>query len=252
MNKETLRMQFLSGVITESQYKQKLNEQTGTDFIKSEMERLTNEINANPGITDQGKKRRIDNIRFVVYDYLDPNTKGGRSPSSDFQFNDNWWNSIPSDINKWVVEDALLDLLRAAKGDSFGENDIPLNESKTSKSKKSLKENFVGIGMVGNIFDREKTDYEMAFEYFTKGSLSENEEVEEANLNEVKRFEFSFNYNTDEDDVKYIQNLLNKAGVDAMAKAGIDSEEIIVRAFSAKDLTKSKKAIVADGFEIND
>jgi hypothetical protein len=106
--------------------------------------------------------------------------------------------------------------------------------------------------MVGNIFDREKTDYEMAFEHFTKGSLSENEEVEEANLNEVKRFEFSFNYNTDEDDVKYIQNLLNKAGVDAMAKAGIDSEEIIVRAFSAKDLTKSKKAIVADGFEIND
>ena len=177
MNKETLRMQFLSGVITESQYKQKLNEQTGTDFIKSEMERLTNEINANPGITDQGKKRRIDNIRFVVYDYLDPNTKGGRSPSSDFQFNDNWWNSIPSDINKWVVEDALLDLLRAAKGDSFGENDIPLNESKTSKSKKSLKENFVGIGMVGNIFDREKTDYELAFEHFTKNGL--NEEMED-------------------------------------------------------------------------
>jgi hypothetical protein len=133
-----------------------------------------------------------------------------------------------------------------------GEYKAKLKESKSTKQKDSLNENFVGMGMVGNIFDREKTDYEMAFEYFTKGSLSENEEVEEANLNEVKRFEFSFNYNTDEDDVKYIQNLLNKAGVDAMAKAGIDSEEIIVRAFSAKDLTKSKKAIVADGFEIND
>jgi hypothetical protein len=133
-----------------------------------------------------------------------------------------------------------------------GEYKAKLKESKSTKQKDSLNENFVGTQMVGNIFDREKTDYEMAFEHFTKGSLSENEEVEEANLNEVKRFEFSFNYNTDEDDVKYIQNLLNKAGVDAMAKAGIDSEEIIVRAFSAKDLTKSKKAIVADGFEIND
>ena len=38
------------------------------------------------------------------------------------------------------------------------------------------------MGMVGNIFDREKTDYELAFEHFTKGtSLNESEEeLEEA------------------------------------------------------------------------
>jgi hypothetical protein len=38
------------------------------------------------------------------------------------------------------------------------------------------------MGMVGNIFDREKTDYELAFEHFTKGtSLNEvEEELEES------------------------------------------------------------------------
>jgi hypothetical protein len=156
MTNEQLRMQFIGGIITESEYKQKLSEQTDTDFIKSEMERLTNKINTNPDIIDQEKKRRIDNIKFVIYDYLDPNTKGGKRPSSDFQFNTNWWNSIPADINKWIVEDALLDLLRAAKGDSFGENDIPLKENKSPKSKKSLNENIVSIGAINNPFPKHK------------------------------------------------------------------------------------------------
>lgn len=55
-------------------------------------------------------------------------------------------------------------------------------EYRHNKNKKSLNENFVGMGMVGNIFDREKTDYELAFEHFTKGtSLNEvEEELEES------------------------------------------------------------------------
>lgn len=61
---------------------------------------------------------------------------------------------------------------------------ITENEYKTKleklnnpKEKKSLNENFVGMGMVGNIFDREKTDYELAFEHFTKStSLNEMED----------------------------------------------------------------------------
>jgi hypothetical protein len=54
-----------------------------------------------------------------------------------------------------------------------GEYKAKLEENKTPKSKKKLNENFVGMGMVGNIFDREKTDYEIAFEYFTKGKVNE-------------------------------------------------------------------------------
>jgi len=35
-----------------------------------------------------------------------------------------------------------------------------------STDKQQLDENFVGMGMVGNIFDHEKTDYELAFEHW--------------------------------------------------------------------------------------
>lgn len=71
-------------------------------------------------------------------------------------------------------------------------------------------------------------------------------------INEGKSFEFSFNYNTDEDDVKYIQGILHDAGVDAIAEPGIDSEEMMVKAKNAVELRKAKKAIQADGFEVNE
>ena len=71
-------------------------------------------------------------------------------------------------------------------------------------------------------------------------------------INEGKSFEFSFNYNTDEDDVEYVQNILHDAGVDAIAEPGIDSEEMMVKAKNAVELRKAKKAIQADGFEVNE
>jgi hypothetical protein len=226
MEKYTLRMQMLSGVITEGEYKLRLNEQTDTNFIKSEMERHIGLVTNNPYISDQEKKRRIDNIKFVVYDFFDPNTNGGKRPSNDFQFDDNWWNSIPPDINKFVIEDALIDLIRAAKGDSFGENDIPLNEKnflnelinykmnkeqlrmqmlsgviteseykvklQENKKKKSLNESMiggiVGIGAINQIPSRAKADYEDAFEHFLgeKYALKEEEEKEVKEGEEVE------------------------------------------------------------------
>jgi len=71
-------------------------------------------------------------------------------------------------------------------------------------------------------------------------------------INEGKSFQFSFNYNTNEDDVEYIQNILMNAGVDAIAEPGIDSEEMVVKAKNAVELRKAKKAIQADGFEIQE
>ena len=67
---------------------------------------------------------------------------------------------------------------------------LPITENKVEETKETLNENFVGMGMVGNIFDREKTDYEIAFEHFTKGTslneaeeeLDETDELEEGNL----------------------------------------------------------------------
>jgi len=72
----------------------------------------------------------------------------------------------------------------------------------------------------------------------------------ESVTNEAASFLFSFPYNTDEDDVDYIQSLLKEAGVDAVAQPGLDSEEMIVKAKNAVELRKAKKEIKANGFEI--
>jgi hypothetical protein len=56
-----------------------------------------------------------------------------------------------------------------------GEYKTKLEENTT---KESLNENFVGMGMVGNIFERDKTDYEIAFEHYSK-SGTVNKEIEE-------------------------------------------------------------------------
>lgn len=55
-----------------------------------------------------------------------------------------------------------------------------------TEDKKQLDENFVGLPMVGNIFDRPKADYELAYEHYL-GKLNEVEEgkeVEEPSLYE--------------------------------------------------------------------
>jgi hypothetical protein len=57
-----------------------------------------------------------------------------------------------------------------------------LEELNNPKEKESLNENFVGMGMVGNIFDREKTDYELAFEHFLGSKYNLNEEVESSDM----------------------------------------------------------------------
>ena len=59
---------------------------------------------------------------------------------------------------------------------------LPITENKVEETKETLNENFVGIPAINNIFDREKTDYELAFEHFTKGTSLNEIEVEEGNL----------------------------------------------------------------------
>jgi hypothetical protein len=54
-----------------------------------------------------------------------------------------------------------------------------IEENKSPKNKKPLTENFVGMGAINNPFpEREKSDYELAFEHFTKGGLNEDESLE--------------------------------------------------------------------------
>jgi hypothetical protein len=55
-------------------------------------------------------------------------------------------------------------------------------KEKLEENKKSLNENIVSIGAINNPFPKhKKSDYELAFEHFTKDGLNE-EEVKEATL----------------------------------------------------------------------
>jgi hypothetical protein len=76
------------------------------------------------------------------------------------------------------------------------------------------------------------------------------EEFTSESVNEAKSLLFSFDYNTDEDNVDYIQGLLKDARVDAIAQPGLEPEEMIVKAKNEVELRKAKKVIQANGFKI--
>ena len=169
MEKDTLRMQFLSGVITEGQYKIKLHENVAVAEVRRAMEAAIAKIK-NP--TDI--ERRINNVKFVVYNSLDPNTNGGERPPSDFQFDDAWWDSTHSQATDSVIASIYGELDAAVKGKSFGED--PMNENKSLNE--SMIGGIVGIGAINQIPPRAKADYETAFEHFLGKKYGLNEEME--------------------------------------------------------------------------
>ena len=175
MEKDTLRMQFLSGVLTEGQYKTKLHENVAVAEVRRAMEAAIAKIK-NP--TDI--ERRINNVKFVVYNSLDPNTNGGERPPSDFQFDDAWWDSTHSQATDSVIASIYGELDAAVKGKSFGED--PMNENKSLNE--SMIGGIVGIGAINQIPPRAKADYETAFEHFLGGKygLNEEEAMEEGEL----------------------------------------------------------------------
>jgi hypothetical protein len=85
--------------------------------------------------------------------------------------------------------------------------------------------------------------------FFTRTHVVDKGAVAEE-LNEAKSLLFSFDYNTDEDNVDYIQGLLKDARVDAIAQPGLESNEMIVKAKNEVELRKAKKVIQANGFKI--
>ena len=122
MTQEQLRMQMLAGIITEGQYKAKLNENIAVAKVRRAMEAAIAKIK-NPSDIE----RRINNVKFVVYNSLDPNTNGGERPPSDFQFDDAWWDSTHSQATDSVIASIYGELDAAVKGKSFGED--PMNEN---------------------------------------------------------------------------------------------------------------------------
>lgn len=85
-------------------------------FIKDEMKKLIKHIKlkfskSKPAEVD----KRIADIEFVVYDLLDPNTTGGSRPPKNFKFDNNWWNSVKTDIDPFSMQDYLAQMASIAK-----------------------------------------------------------------------------------------------------------------------------------------
>jgi hypothetical protein len=121
MDKETLRMQMLAGIITESQSIVKLNEDVSTEIpkVRKAMEDAIAKISDPADI-----ERRINNVKFVVYNSLDPNTNGGERPKPGFKFDDAWWASTLETADDYVINSIYGELRDAISGKSFGEDSI--------------------------------------------------------------------------------------------------------------------------------
>ena len=97
-----------------------------------------------------------------------------------------------------------------------------------------------------------KADYKLAYQTIEKILQKKGVAITEASITEAKEYSFTFDYNTDPDDIEYIENLLKKARVNAYAEQGTFDDEMVIKAGDAIELRKAKKAIEADGFQINE
>jgi hypothetical protein len=172
MTNETLRMQMLSGIITESEYKAKLNENIEQleDYISnlfdmSVPEDTTGQFNGVWEKSEYADKEAYDDAEEFNKLIQHLKSNGGKA-------------TLEGNPN------IMLRLL--PNGDiKFSANLDSMNENKKPKSKKSLNENFVGIGAINNPFPtRKKSDYELAFDHYM-GNINEVEGEEEMGEEEM-------------------------------------------------------------------
>jgi hypothetical protein len=164
MNKEILRMQMLSGIITEGQYKEKLNEN---------IEQLEDYIS---NLFDMSVPEEATGQFNGVWEKSEYADKEAYNDAEEFN---KLIQHLKSNGGKATLEGNPNIMLRLLpNGDiKFSANLDSMNENKKSKSKKSLNENFVGIGAINNPFPvREKTDYQLAFDHYM-GNINEGDDV---------------------------------------------------------------------------
>ena len=163
MSKETLRMQLLSGVITESEYKTKLQE--------FDMDQFSMGNSSSPKASFEDKWNDVPNANKEI---LKKST--GKEPVKIM---------ASSKGKNYVItkgSDGKFYTYQYTQAENPGKPMGPFNsEDEAKKLNESLNESMiggiVGIGAITQIPSREKTDYELAFEHFTKGaSLNEMED----------------------------------------------------------------------------
>ena len=178
MDKETLRMQMLSGVITESEYKQKLEEKSPFSGEKMDLSLIKN-IEW-PDFVLQELEQDFPQIDFktLVIGNLFPE-EGPNDGAREAEV------VSAKDLKGNDVDEKTLKKLNSRN--RYEIIDIVLNNWdpywKSQKKKKSLKESMiggiVGIGAINQIPSRAKADYEDAFEHFLGQKYGINEEMDE-------------------------------------------------------------------------
>ncbi len=143
MNKEKLRMSFLAGLITEGEYKQKLQEKQ--DLNENELVKIARDSTS----YNEFKDKAFNHLLNISKSTFKTGSKPDKSTLRALK-------SIWDRYQKGYL-DAYLDDL---------------------EEKQDLNENVVGIGAINNPFPtREKSDYELAFEHFTRGEVNEEDSM---------------------------------------------------------------------------
>lgn len=160
--------------------------------------------------------------------------------------------TVKEDYSKIFKESVLKEFGPMAGSGNVRAND--LDNLKRDAAKKSERGDTVYI--VGGKFGSYKLS-----KYFEKGNTYAAfyngmpqivEGITEASITEAKEYSFTFDYNTDPEDIEYIENLLKRARVNAYAEQGTFDDEMVIKAGDAIELRRARKAIEADGFKINE
>jgi tRNA(Glu) U13 pseudouridine synthase TruD len=154
MNKETLRMQMLSGVITESEYKAKLQE----NFFKNLIDKVRKKEEP---IEPEKAKSELDGLtdEQALALYNEYNKQAGSIDPYD-----------PHIGGYAQVYQTLANKLQKMYPNAIKES---LNEHYVAGG-------IVGVGAINQIPSRAKADYEDAFEHFLGQKYEIKEEMEEA------------------------------------------------------------------------
>ena len=164
MTNEQLRMQMLSGIITEGEYKAKLQEDKSMDFSAKDQKDWS-----------EKKSRMYDswaNSSNELKDLEDDLKKAkGRDDKEEIKR-----------LNNRIAQKKIT--IKTSK-----EEFKKLNESKDSLNEHYVAGGIVGIGAITQIPSREKTDYEMAFEHFLGERYLTKFENREQDLEEGKEEE---------------------------------------------------------------
>jgi hypothetical protein len=199
MNKETLRMQFLSGVITESEYKAKLQEDKSMDFSAEDQKDWS-----------EKKSRMYDswaNSSNELKDLEDDLKKAkGRDDKEEIKR-----------LNNRIAQKKIA--IKTSK-----EEFKKLNESKDSLNEHYVAGGIVGIGAINQIPPRTKAVYEDAFEHFLGQKYGLNEVEDSQAVAAAKKVEDKVEDKVNIDDLSDEEkNQLR----DALSRLGITADSSI-------------------------